>query len=278
MTLYEEIYKNFQDKSKFYRFEGYNSSVNYSFTNDEYLINDMRYLYFSSTIKHHNYFVSKKLKQIISKEILHHIGYKQLNKVTLLNPEVYNIILANLDKLSTADIISIEYNVLPIINSIVANNSIRTKDKDSFDRRIERVDAAICGGGYGFSDEYLKLFDLLTFFYSYQKITPENIARYLYNYRRRIIENNSKIISTEFLTDESKRIIKINPTLFKDFTKYELMDALEKIIEAKKYFPESIFSQNPSQQVKSIIQDYNMKRERVLKLADTIYKRNIEEN
>lgn len=229
-------------------------------------------------MKHHNYFVSKRLKQIINNQILHQLGYKQLNKVTLLNPEVYNTILANLDNLSTTDLTSIEFKVLPLVNLIINNNSIKTKDKDTSDRRIERVDSTVCGGGYGFVDEYLKLFDLLTFFYSYQKITSDNIAQYLYNYRRRIIENNTKIISTSFLSDESKRIIRINPTLFNDFTKYELMETLEKIIDAEKYFSASIFAQNPSQQVKSIIQDYNMKRERVLKLADTIYKKNIEEN
>lgn len=41
MTLYEEVYKTYEDKSKFYRFEGYNSSKNYNFDQNEYLICSM---------------------------------------------------------------------------------------------------------------------------------------------------------------------------------------------------------------------------------------------
>ncbi|MBQ4583686.1 MAG: hypothetical protein IJA94_02230 [Bacilli bacterium] len=56
---------------------------------------------------------------------------------------------------------------------------------------------------------------------------------------------------------------------------YFVSKKLKQIIETEKLFPESIFAHNPSLQVKTIISDYNMKREKVLKLADTIYKRNI---
>lgn len=276
MTLYEEVLMNFSELEKFYRFEGYNSSINYSFNQEDYLQNSMRYLYFSATLKHHMYFVSKKLKQIINKEILSELGYKQLNKITLLDSEIFNAILTKLEKLSAMEINSIEYNTLPIMNLIIANNNIRSKEKDKNDRRIERVDSAICGGGYGIGDEYLKVFNLLTFFHSYQRITPEFISDYLYTYRRKVIEVNANIRPAEFLSNPQNRVIKLNTTLYNDFTKYELMEALEQIIEMERYFPESIFAHNPSSQVKNIIQDYNMKRERVLKLADTIYKRNID--
>ncbi|MBQ4583685.1 MAG: hypothetical protein IJA94_02225 [Bacilli bacterium] len=37
MTLYEEVFANFYETAKFYRFEGYNSSINYSFNQDDYL-------------------------------------------------------------------------------------------------------------------------------------------------------------------------------------------------------------------------------------------------
>lgn len=276
MTLYEEVFANFPETTKFYRFEGYNSSINYSFNQDEYLQNSMRYLHFSATLKHHMYFVSKKLKQIISKEILSELGYNRLNKITLLDSEIFNTILNRLDNLSTKELSSIEYSTLPIMNLIIANNNIRSKEKDANDRRIERVDAAICGGGYGLGDEYLKVFDLLTFFYSYQRISPEIISNYLYTYRRKEIEGNANIRPAEFLSYPQNRVIKLNPTLYNDFTKYELMESLERIIETESFFPESIFAHNPSLQVKTIVSDYNMKRERVLKLADTIYKRNID--
>lgn len=276
MTLYEEVFANFPETTKFYRFEGYNSSINYSFNQDEYLQNSMRYLHFSATLKHHMYFVGKKLKQLISKEILHELGYNQLNKTTLLDSEIFNTILNRLGNLSTKELSSIEYSTLPVMNTIISNNTIRSKDKYANDRRIERVDAAICGGGYGLGDEYLKVFDLLTFFYSYQKISPEIISNYLYTYRRKEIENNASIKPTAFLMSSQNRVIKLNPTLYNDFTKYELMESLERIIETENFFPESIFAHNPSSQVKTIVSEYNLKRERVLKLADTIYKRNID--
>ncbi|MBQ8681978.1 MAG: hypothetical protein IJ509_03605 [Bacilli bacterium] len=273
MTLYEELYHNTPNLSKFYRFEGLNSYPYFCFQNEQYLTNIIKYIYFSKNEKHHMYYVTKKLRQLISKEILKDMDL-QFNKKVLLDSRTFAEIERYIENYSFEDkMISIEFSLLPIIDSLLDKNTISNRRKHANDRRVEKVDSNIHSGGYGFCEEWLKVFNLLTLFYSYRRITNDNILEFLHIYRRNLIETKNFINPVSFLFEEKTRVVKINNKIYCDFNKYELMDALERIVEYQLFFPESILGENPYEQIKKVINEYTLKREHILKLSDSIFKR-----
>ena len=90
-----------------------------------------------------------------------------------------------------------------------------------------------------------------------------------------MIKQERTLNATKFLLDESCRTIKINEKIYNDFSKYELMNALEIIVEKELYFPGSMFSKNPDQSIKKIIQAYTHEREHLLELSESIYRRKL---
>lgn len=275
MTIYEEVYYNTPDLSKFYRFEGFNSYPYFQFQEDTYLTNILNYIYFSGSEKHHMYYVTKRLKQLISELTSKNVGC-QFNKAALLDPLSFNEIEKYIENYSFGDkLLSIEFSVSNLINEMLYKNTINNRRKILNDRRIEKVDSHIKGGGYGFCDEWLSVFNLLTFFYSYQRITYDNILDFLHVYRRNLIESKEILNPTAFLLNPKNRVIKLNNKICCDFSKYELMDLLQKIVEQQNYFPNSIFSEDSNKQIKRIVQEYNLERERILELSDSVYQKTL---
>ena len=82
MTLYEEIYYNTPNLTKFYRYEGFGSRPYFQFQGNVQLTNILNYIYFSKTEKHHQYYVQKRLKQLISQQVLEGTDI-ELNKKAL---------------------------------------------------------------------------------------------------------------------------------------------------------------------------------------------------
>lgn len=275
MTLYEEIYHNTPELSKFYRFEGYTSHNRFMQLDDMNITSFLNYIYFSGNQKHHMYYVAKRLRQLISREVLKDTDLK-FDKKTLLDQGSFNEIANCISNYSfDGKIVSLELSVSPLMNQLLDKNSISNRMKVRNDRRIERVDYNTYRGGYGFCEEWLRVFDLLTFFKSYRRITNDNMLDFLYMQRRNLIESAAILNAVSFLLDPKSLVIKPNEKIFSDFSKYELMDALEKIIEDELYFPSSILAPNPSEEIKRIIQAYNLERSNFLKLSDTIYQKNL---
>ena len=152
MTLYEELYFNTPDLSKFYRFEGIHSFPHFCFQKDEYLTDMSRYIYFSKSAIHHTYYVTRKLKRLISLEILKDTDYF-FNKKTLLDNTIFKEIEKKIENyLIEDDLLSIEFSFLSIMNEMLEKNSISNRRKEADNRKIEKVDHNIYGGGYGFCD------------------------------------------------------------------------------------------------------------------------------
>ncbi len=271
MTIYEETLMNLEDELvKLYRFEGYNS---YSYHSPTSFPITSNYIYFSKNQNHHFYYVDKKLKKMISKEISN--GY--LNKKNILNPEKFNFLINGIENyLFNQKLVSIEFSCSNLINMLLRKNTIKFSDKEKFrDRRIERVDYRKYGGGYGFCDEWLKILQSLTYFKSYQRITKENIIDFLYRYRQNIIETKKVVNPVEFLLKPEYKVVQINQDLFSDFSKYELINSLQAIVEKKLYLPSSIFCNNSQEIIKKIMQQYSAERENILALIDKNYKKQL---
>lgn len=98
---------------------------------------------------------------------------------------------------------------------------------------------------------------------------------FLYALRRNLLNPDLEINLISFLLDPRNQNIRINNKLYSDFTKYDLMNALQNIVEKGLFFPESYFAENPNESVKKIIQAYTRERECILELTENIYERNL---
>lgn len=275
MTLYEEVYYNTPNLIKFYRYEGYASHPYFQFQEGKYLTTILNYIYFSKNEKHHMYYVEKRLKQLISEEVLKETEI-EFNKENVMDSEAFSEIERCVENHSFENkSLSIEFSTSPIMTKLLSKNTINNRAKISEDRRIERVDRTLHGGGYGFCEDWLRIFEILTYFYSYHRITTEDMLNFLYMYRRNLLERKYIFNPTSFLLDPKSRVIKINDKIYSDFTKYELMDALQRVAEGRLYFPESIFKDNPDDKIKQLIQEYTIERENLLQLSESVYNKRV---
>lgn len=275
MTLYEELYYQLLDYPKFYRFEGAKSFNHFSFEKGEILPNVDIYVYFSASSKHHFYYAAKRLKQLIDKEILYETKYA-ITKRTIVNSEKFQGIVNKIENTFLEEkLFSVECIVSPLMRQLITNNCIKNSLKEHGDYRIERVDNRQSGGGYGFYGEWLEVFKTLTYIHTYYKITKEDLIKFVYAFRQKIINPNFKISIVSFLADPHKRIITLNDNLQNDFSKYELMNALQGILEKELYFPSSYLGMNEEDGIKKIMQDYTLEREYLLTLLEENYERKL---
>lgn len=136
--------------------------------------------------------------------------------------------------------ISIEVYTSFLLELLLKNNCIFRHLKVKHDHSIERVDTKRPGdGGYGFSYEWLEIFEILTYFYVYQRISKNDLLYFVDAIRYNIIHDEIKVNTVEFLKDSSKKTKKINEGIFDNFRKYNLMDILQRILEYKMYLPNS---------------------------------------
>lgn len=275
MTLYEELYYQLSDLPKFYRYEGLGSFTHFSFKEQTLLPRTDNYVYFSINSKHHFYYVAKRLKQLINKEMLYETKYT-ITKNVVVNNEKYQEIMKNIENAPLEEKpMSIEFVVSPLIKQLLTNNYIRNFRKEHGDYRVERVDNAQSGGGYGFYGEWLAIFKVLTYMYAYQKITKEDLINYVYAFRQKVINPKLRVSNVSFLSNPNKRVVTLNETLKNDFSKYELMNALESTLEKELFFSESYLGTKGSEGIKKIVQDFSLERETILALLEENYKRRL---
>lgn len=277
MTIYEELYKNCPNLSKFYRFEVVNMSFPYFNATDGNICNKSSkpYIYFSSSIAHHKYYVSKRLQQLIQNKLVSFSEIK-LNYKSLICFDTFREIVRIIENYQIDDeMISYECSTSKIMLDLLYKNTINNRYKKAGDRRIERCDTTKHKGGYGFCEEWLEILNLLTYFYCYQRITRDNLLDYLYAMREKVLNQSSGISLCKFLEEEN-RIIKINKSLFNSYGKYDLMDALERIIQKGLYFKGSNLDIDGNGQIKRTINQYCEEKEKILKLTNDIFAKNIE--
>ncbi len=274
MSLYKDLFNQFENLIDFYRFEGYISTSHFNQHTCQIDPHNLeQYIYFSSNFKHHKYYVYKRIYQFIQNTILENSKIV-LNYRNIINSDIFKQIVQLVEDFPLKEeIISVECKTSPAMNNLLYKNSIVQSRKKQADKRIEKCDTTIYGGGYGFYGEWIRIFNMLTYFYAYQKISRDDILEYLHIKREKLIKISTSSFD-DFLSSK-KRIIKINPSLFSDYRKYDLMDSLEKVLENKQFCKESSLSTNGQGIIKNIIQQYNQEREQVLKQTNKIYQKHI---
>lgn len=276
MTILEEV-KQTLNLESMYRFEGHISHSYYN-VNDCLItpdINEAGYIYFSKTLNHHAYFISKRILQFISTEILKDTKLN-LEATSLLDIHNYHTILKLLENYNKEmPMTSIEFSLCPIWLPLIKQNTI-SNNTHHFKKLIIDSDKHIKKGGYAFCDEWLYLFHLLTIMYCYQPITKDDVIRFFKAFRLSIINPNYPLnYQTTIFNDYHRQII-LNPNLANDFSKYEIINALESLIENRKINPESMLAQEPSKTIKSTVNQYERIRKKTNTTLEAILKRDIE--
>lgn len=262
MSLYNDISNELiveNDAKVLYRFEGV-SSINRLNHN---IMNDPNYIYFSKSLEHHQYFILKRIKQLLNKifqeELGYQISYKNLNDYSK-NISIKNLILYT-DRIKS--LYSYKLIIDKTLYKTINNNSINSDIKKNSIRYIEKVDRRVRGGGYGISDEWKELLSYLTFFTASLEISKNDILELLKNIKKSTKTN--KISNLNFLFNEPSRYrYRINEHILNDFNKYNIINILETIIENNLISPTSELSKYPSKTIKEIISSYERGRDKIL--------------
>ncbi len=148
MTIYEELYYGLADFPKFYRYEGIKTFKNYDFDNSEFILTNFEnYIYFSASQKHHFYYVEKRIRQLIERDILYQTKYN-LQRKKIINSENFRDIITRIENYPLdAKQTSIEFTTSPLIKKLFAKNFILNSRKKENVPYIERVDISKPGGG-----------------------------------------------------------------------------------------------------------------------------------
>lgn len=266
MSLYSNVVDslNENDTIELYRFQGGYSSMQLSIRNQSIENSKKRYAYFSSSLNHHKYFMIKRIRQLLDEEVLKEENLS-ISFLSLINNEQYSQIrslIINTDKL--VDMYSTRLVCLKSVQDLLKENSYIQREKVT-PNSIERVDRRIYGGGYGLSTHWRRLVDLLTYFKSSQRIDRQAILELISNMRR--TGAITKKDNINFLVSKiEKYCFEINKQLESDFTKYEIIECLERIIENGDYNPNSNFGQKKSETIKQIVTDYESGKNKTLRL------------
>lgn len=271
MAIYQSILDQLPELSNFYRYEG-GLSYSYFHPNGDTAFSSNSYIYFSKSIHHHHYYVSKRIIQYLN-EILSQY-HKKLNYYSFSNPRQFNQILDILFHSPMDEFISIQCSTSPLMNTLLYKNGILNSRKNGQKHYIELCDLKKYQGGYGFCDEWLDIFNTLTYFYSFLTITKDDVVNFLINQKARMFYPDSKVLPTAFL-ENKQRCVKINISLFNDWKKYDLMNSMQQIIEKGLYCEQSNFRIDSHNEMKRVLTQYMKERKRILSLTEHAFEQNI---
>lgn len=268
MTVFNEtifeLVKN-GNVDELYRFQGYNSKHMLDLKNDGFsLNNDDKYFYFSKSLSHHKYFMVKRIRQFVN-YILLETPYDLSTKYIRSNDDFNNItkFVFNSDKIKNLNSMKFVYD--SSYYKLIKDNACYN-DENKSGYMVERVDRRVFGGGYGISKEWLKLLEILTFFYSYVNIDESCIKKILKNMK--INGNVTSLYNVDFLNFQN---YKLNPLIFNNFTKYQIIEYMEQIVENNLVLKGSELEKYPSKSIKATVDSYNDTREKVLTLFENHY-------
>lgn len=271
MTTYEEIINNLKDIKtvvEFYRFQGASSFEYYNIKSNHFDNDSNHYVYFSITENHHYYFTVRRIRQLINTIILRNSPYNISNKC-LKDDRAFHYIenlVINSDSLRKLNSIALVCD--SIYYELLKDNSIYNIKKKT-PNLIERVDRKIYGGGYGVSSTWLDLFDSLTLFSSYTRITNEDVFKLVKNMKK-----DGKVCTPYLIRDilsNKERVYKISSNLYNSFHKYEIINSLEEIYDKKLYLESTIFATNPTKVINEVLCSYQKNRDKVLVMLDDKY-------
>lgn len=258
-----------QKASMLYRFQGGNSYPSFNIRGDSCKVDQANhYTYFSKSINHHGYFVSKRLRQIVGKIILEEKGLV-LSNYNLQNNDFYKKVKKQIMLQKINNLESLRFLVDSEFIELIEQNYEYNDGKTKGIKIIERVDRRVYGGGYGIGSEWLNLLNLLTILYAKKEITRDNVIVMLSAVRSGYA---SKIDSVKFLSSNPNQVI-INKAIYSDFTKFKIMQSLEQIVDKGLYKKDSEFGNKPTVMIKKITTGYIKLRDESLRELDKSKKR-----
>ena len=273
MSLYREAIRELNQEDlvkEMYRFQGANSYEHFNIKTSKYNQNTIdNYLYFSKSIDHHEYFTIKRIRQLLNKLLEEETDYKlTLKELGESNSytHIKNFIL-NTEKLE--DLYSIKLVTNKNIDQLLKENSFKLEEKRK-PGSVEKVDRRVYGGGYGITKEWKELLYALTYFTSFHTIDKKDIIELLQNMRRTGRLNRKDNIDFILKNPENYKF-QLSPSIQSDFTKYQIINCLEEILENGTYIKESELGQNPTKTIRKIIDDYERGKEKVLTIFDNYY-------
>lgn len=236
MSEFDKSYLS--ELTSFYRFEGEASFHYYNFDCEKFLDKTNNYIYFSKSKVHHDFYVKQRMRQLINKGL--NDKEIKLTKYFIVGYENYRKIVKAIESYDLSYDLSIIMKVSPLMDLLLENNYVLRHLKGKNMRYIERVDTTRPGdGGYGFSNEWLEIFNMLTYFYAYLRITKDDLLYFIDAFRYNVVHNSDYVNTVAFLENEDRRKIKINEQINDNFSKYKLMDLLKILFEQKMYLPGS---------------------------------------
>ena len=244
-----------------YRFQGAKTKSKFSVCDEV----SRDYIYFSTSLEHHEYFTVKRLKQMLNEQLMHEYGIIFSNKTlhgTYTYPAIKNFVL-NSDSIKS--LYSFRLITCRAFDGLIKDNYQYNMSKQKNSRCIERVDRRVYGGGYGVADEWKQLMVYLTYFSAQHKISREELLELIRNMAMSgKISNKNNI---EFILGaDSKYMYEINPHMESVFNKYNIINTLEAILEKGLFEQTSELARNPHRTIREVVDEYEKGREKTLEL------------
>ncbi len=249
------------DLTAYYRFQGGNSKEMYNVTRQTFGISDFdKYVYLSASLKHHQYFTGKRVRQVLSAISSEELGLI-VSKNNMRDNEQYrsfkNLILhsPNLGSLK-----SLKLYTIPYLAEMLQFNSRFQSSSKCKPYTVERVDRRVFNGGYGLCKEWLELFDKLTLCCSVKKITREDMIFFLQNLRYKLEAKENAIN----LKHEGTSKLIISENIADPFFKYQIIEAFEKLID-KGLIIDGDMLESSAEVGKQLVKSYLQEREKLLR-------------
>lgn len=233
--------------------------------------NAKKYIYVSASLDHHMYFTMKRLKQLID-QLLQETNGTRLNGKALQETESYNLVKKlvlyqeGLDGLTSYRLITPKS-----FDRLVRGHCVRSDQKVAGKHYVEKVDRRVCGGGFGFGEEWKDLLNYVTLFSATAKISRKDILEIISNMRKSG-KMNQKDNLRFLLGDPNRYRYEMNPNIISDFNKYDIINVLEIILEKGLIPAGSPLEESPKQVIKEVVEDYEVGRQKTLELLRKKYK------
>ena len=211
------------------------------------------------------YFVMKRLKQLLKGVLYQEEGINLTSSAIRSNdiyPRIKGLVI-------NSELIDPLYSYRLIcsrsFDRLLKENSVRnTRPKEDL-RKVERVDRRAYGGGYGLPEEWKELLRYLTFFTASTKITRNDLLVILCQMRKTgkmTYKDNISFIAKNI----SRYNYEINPYMLSDFNKYNIINALETILENGLVNEDSTLRLFPKTTTREVVDDFERGKEKTLEL------------